>query len=219
MRQSNIGVDVSRTPSQLLNIFRFPSGNERELARAGEIYHRYAADAPQVSGRFSTGTREMYHRYAGDLPQVRGRCTTGTREMHHRYAGGAPQVCGRYTTGTREMHHRYAADLPQVRGRFATGTMRFTTGTMRFTTGTMRFTTGTMRFTTGTMRFTTGKLCRFTTGTRLIYHRYAADIPQVHSRLALVYGRFITDMWEFYHIYNLNLPRTTVKKEIFAKDT
>lgn len=31
---------TNRTPSQLLNIFRFPSGSERELARAGEIYHR-----------------------------------------------------------------------------------------------------------------------------------------------------------------------------------
>ena len=29
-----------RTPHQLLNIFRYPSGNDRELARAAEIYHR-----------------------------------------------------------------------------------------------------------------------------------------------------------------------------------
>ena len=66
--------------------------------------------------------------------------------------------------------------------------------------------TGTMRFTTDKLgRFTTGKLGRFTTGTRLIYHRYAADILQVPIRLALVYGRFITDMWEFYHS---NRPHT-----------
>jgi len=31
---------TARTPHQLLNIFRFPSGSDRELARAGEIYHR-----------------------------------------------------------------------------------------------------------------------------------------------------------------------------------
>jgi hypothetical protein len=101
IRQINIAVDVSRTPSQLLNIFRFPSGNERELARAGEIYHRYAREmyhSPQVHGRFTTDTRqiyhrtrEMYHRYTGDLTQVRMGftsartrqiyCTTGTQEM------------------------------------------------------------------------------------------------------------------------------------------
>jgi hypothetical protein len=76
---------VSRTPSQLLNIFRFPSGNERELARAGEIYHRYAGDVPQVRGRCTTGTREIYPRYAGDAPQIRGRFTTGTWQICHRY--------------------------------------------------------------------------------------------------------------------------------------
>ena len=31
---------TARTPSQLLNIFRYPSAGERELARAGEIYQR-----------------------------------------------------------------------------------------------------------------------------------------------------------------------------------
>ena len=31
---------TARTPPQLLNIFRYPSAGERELARAGEIYQR-----------------------------------------------------------------------------------------------------------------------------------------------------------------------------------
>ena len=34
------GEHTARTPAQLLNIFRYPSSNERELARAGEIYLR-----------------------------------------------------------------------------------------------------------------------------------------------------------------------------------
>ena len=34
------GEHTARTPAQLLNIFRYPSSSERELARAGEIYLR-----------------------------------------------------------------------------------------------------------------------------------------------------------------------------------
>ena len=32
---------TERTPAELLNIFRYPSSSERELARAGEIYLRW----------------------------------------------------------------------------------------------------------------------------------------------------------------------------------
>ena len=35
---------TERTPAELLNIFRYPSSSERELARAGEIYLRWGIE-------------------------------------------------------------------------------------------------------------------------------------------------------------------------------
>ena len=37
---SVLDITPDRTPGELLNIFRYPSATERELARAGEIYIR-----------------------------------------------------------------------------------------------------------------------------------------------------------------------------------